>query len=713
MSSIFSFDVFDTCLVRTQAAPTDLFYDLARGLLPAQDRNLRETVQEFVRARIEAETRARQMADREDITLDWIYQHFPELEIWSIDPEKARNLEIEIELDAVRPILSTLHRIRALRAEQARIIFVSDMYLPDETIRMMLETHGFAKPDDRLYVSGQIGLCKGSGRLFEHVMQEEGVAAREILHHGDNAHSDQSMPAALGIRTAPYHDFQLTRYENQTLQADNADPGDRSNLAGSSRAVRLAHCDPAETGHTLKEIAADVAAPFLTSYVAWVLHDAQERGVEKLFFISRDGQIFYRIAQTLLPYMQSAPECHYLYGSRQAWYLPSLFSVTRESLDWIAFGGGGHSWAPRTILKRLHLEPEEISEVLELHRFGSDSWTVELDEEALERFWNVLLHEKTSDLILERATRARRLLTDYLAQEEFEPGRSAFVDTGWSLRSQAAVRRALGREGDDSLWGYYMGVFQWHLPIREAGGYRAFYQENYDDDRSPDSFLRRFFPAYYPLVLEHVFTMCDHPSVSGYQRKGEKVVPVFSGAQHTEEMRTTVEGFQQVILDYAKETGRKGLTQSYLDLLKRTASRNYFTFITDPSHKEAEAIAWMTGVVDQVHEEKDHARLARPLHVGDLYYVAKKQLGITLPADVRQLGFAWEEGSLALSSPFIRWVYRVLHFLLRLALRGFRKREGVSRWLRARYHSLLPHGIRHRINLARLGIRRFFSSSGP
>ena len=319
------------------------------------------------------------------------------------------------------------------------------MYLPDETIRSMLETTGFANTGDHLYVSGQIGLCKGSGRLFEYVMREEGVKPGDILHHGDNAHSDQRMPAAMGIGTVPYHGFELTRYENRTLQEDPSDPWDRSSLAGSSRAVRLAHSDPEEEGHTLKEIAADVVAPFLTSYVAWVLLDARKRGVEKLFFISRDGQIFYRIAKALLPYIDSAPECHYIYGSRQAWYLPSIFTISRESLDWIAFGGGGHSWAPRTILKRLSIEAEEISETLDLYQFGAETWDAELTAEDLERFWSVLLHEKTGDLILERAASARLLLTDYMKQEQFEPGRSAFVDTGWSLRSQAAVRRAMKR----------------------------------------------------------------------------------------------------------------------------------------------------------------------------------------------------------------------------------------------------------------------------
>ena len=49
---VFSFDVFDTCLVRTKAAPTDLFYDLARGLLVSRDQDSRESLHELVQARV-------------------------------------------------------------------------------------------------------------------------------------------------------------------------------------------------------------------------------------------------------------------------------------------------------------------------------------------------------------------------------------------------------------------------------------------------------------------------------------------------------------------------------------------------------------------------------------------------------------------------------------------------------------------------------------
>jgi predicted HAD superfamily hydrolase len=303
---VFSFDVFDTCLVRTKAAPTDLFYDLARGLLASRDQDSREALHELAQARVEAEKRARIHANREDITIHAVYAHFHELKSWGLDPEQAKTLELELELAAVRPILAIRKRIEQARADGGRVIFISDMYLPQETIRAMLERHGLAQPEDRLYVSGQIGVCKGSGRLFDHVLAQEGIAPGEMLHSGDNLYSDISVPAAKGIRTAPYEGYRLSRYEMQMLSETEAHNWVRSAIAGTSRAVRLMHTTPEDSYHGLLSIAADVVAPFLTSYVAWVLEDAGRRGVEKLFFISRDGQIFYRIAQALSRHMDKA-----------------------------------------------------------------------------------------------------------------------------------------------------------------------------------------------------------------------------------------------------------------------------------------------------------------------------------------------------------------------------------------------------------------------
>ena len=126
-----------------------------------------------------------------------------------------------------------------------------------------------------------------------------------------------------------------------------------------------------EASPAVTDIAADVVAPLLTSFVLWTLQDAEQRGLERLHFVARDGQIMHKVARALSESLET-PELHYLYGSRQAWYLPSVSSLQGDDLEFLVLTG--QSSAPRHNLKRLNLTPETLEEPLLRHRFAPDTW---------------------------------------------------------------------------------------------------------------------------------------------------------------------------------------------------------------------------------------------------------------------------------------------------------------------------------------------------
>ena len=47
----------------------------------------------------------------------------------------------------------------------------------------------------------------------------------------------------------------------------------------------------------LRDVAAGVAAPMLVSYAAWILRDAARRGLARVYFLARDGQVLFEIAR--------------------------------------------------------------------------------------------------------------------------------------------------------------------------------------------------------------------------------------------------------------------------------------------------------------------------------------------------------------------------------------------------------------------------------
>jgi hypothetical protein len=69
----------------------------------------------------------------------------------------------------------------------------------------------------------------------------------------------------------------------------------------------------------IRDVSAGVAGPFLTAYVLWLLFDAQARGIERLYFLSRDGEVLLGLADILAPRLGITIERRYLYASRRAW----------------------------------------------------------------------------------------------------------------------------------------------------------------------------------------------------------------------------------------------------------------------------------------------------------------------------------------------------------------------------------------------------------
>ncbi|MDA9764722.1 hypothetical protein N9C83_05090 [Opitutales bacterium] len=171
--AVCSFDVFDTCLTRVFAQSTGLFFELAKRVLKEKPHgHYREIISELARYRIKTESRVRENHRKglEEIDLGKIYRHMESLSEWDIDAATMMQAELELELECVRPILTTLNQVRELRKSH-RILFISDIYLPEEMVRQMLEKLGFWDPADKLYVSSKVGLIKWSGNLFKHVLE--------------------------------------------------------------------------------------------------------------------------------------------------------------------------------------------------------------------------------------------------------------------------------------------------------------------------------------------------------------------------------------------------------------------------------------------------------------------------------------------------------------------------------------------------------------
>ena len=112
-----------------------------------------------------------------------------------------------------------------------------------------------------------------------------------------------------------------TRYE-EIMSASSAGPGElAARFANASRVARAAV--PAEAGRetAIRDVAAGVAAPALVAFVLWLLEEAERRGLRRLRFLSRDGQVLYELARRLATATGIGLDLEYVYSSRLTWSL--------------------------------------------------------------------------------------------------------------------------------------------------------------------------------------------------------------------------------------------------------------------------------------------------------------------------------------------------------------------------------------------------------
>jgi len=209
MKRIYSIDIFDTVLTRNVLYPKDVFH-LVQYALCTQFQALPVRLgTSFWGERVWAEFIARRKTIRDDISITDIYQELGRRHgLDSALSEKLMELELEIESTVLQPVHGASILLDALRKENAGLVFISDMYLPSGFIREVLERYHLYLPGDRVYVSGEKGITKGSGKLFSLVLQEIGIQPHELVHYGDNLRSDYLVPKSMGIKMLHETGFQ-------------------------------------------------------------------------------------------------------------------------------------------------------------------------------------------------------------------------------------------------------------------------------------------------------------------------------------------------------------------------------------------------------------------------------------------------------------------------------------------------------------------------
>jgi FMN phosphatase YigB (HAD superfamily) len=511
-------DVFDTIVTRRVGDPEAVFFVVGQKLHRQGDITLHPET--FARARALAERLARRhLGESGEITLDDIYRQLVRAH-GQLKPVlnrlMAEELATEAELLCVLPGAHDL--LNAARAAAKRLAFVSDMYLPSLFLRQQLQKRHLLQKSDLVFVSCECGSAKvQDGALFRYVLQKTGVSSACAIHVGNSWEADVVAARTVGLKPLHIKTANLNRFERAMEDQRWQTGGAGSFFAGASRFVRcqLQQADPRV--EALTTVAASVAAPLITAFVYWVLTQAKRQGIDRLYFLAREGQVMYRVARIFKAKWQLPIQLHYMFCSRKSLNHALLCPPSLEDMRWALTHVQGQSL--RRVLSRLSLYPEELSELLSKSGLTSSRWDEPFDPRDQEILIEILLRSDVAPLIEAKAKSARVLIEAYLAQLKFfEDPLCGIVDSGGlgsQIRTLDKIKRTRGGLG---VKGFL--IFRNGDPPLAAGDFPAV--DTYCHDGTHDG-NKPFFDLW---QLVEVFCASNHGAVVGYERHHERVRPV-------------------------------------------------------------------------------------------------------------------------------------------------------------------------------------------
>jgi hypothetical protein len=602
---------------------------------------------------IEAELRAKTV--NLEVTLDQIYDSLGTKLKWNIEQRRiAQDLEMECEMIACRPIDPITNKARDQMLDNERVVVISDFYSPETFVHKLLLASGFSLSLEDVSVSCDRGATKMSGELFGVVAKRYNTLPTRLTHTGDHPISDVRMAKRAGAAVLPYENGKASSAEF-VLANNFRDTGAKlgaSLIAGAARRARInTVCSTVDA--STWALATGIAGPLLFGYVHWILTEAKERKLPRLYFLARDGQILLRIAKEIKAKYELDIELLYLPASRSAWFLASNARGTAEDRTNALLPDGVAIIAD--VLKRIDISSTDVRPQLEASGFGEvDDLTRMLAEPSeISRLRSMLSTPPLSELIAKRAEYELAIVDEYLSAKKMFDGKPiVIVDIGWKGRLQQALARiVLIRGSSERPTGFYLGLREFPPEVQVGLGLRYF--ENHDALKINPS-------------LAEIFCAADHGTVIRYGRlPSGQVTPVLAEPEASRDEKWNLALFHRGIVSFSDHMlDAMPIIQysaaEWRDAFRVSTLASTRRLVAFPSAEEATLLGSYPHSSNQFHSASSD--LAPTISYGRFF------LSLANPARLGHIGH-WREGSIARSIALPRLALRLWQFRLGLGLR--------------------------------------------
>ena len=568
--------------------------------------------------------------------LEEIYSEMNRL--WLL-PESVVVQMMALELDAERenlfPIPGAQAMVQKARAAGKRVVFVSDMYLPEAFVRSVLAESNLLAEGDGLYVSSRWGESKAHGGLYRIILDRERVEPREVVHVGDSFRVDFLKAKQTGIRAVHYARGALNRYESRLAGGEHQTSTEAAALGGISRMARLA-ADGQGAHAVAARLGASLAGPILTLYAEWVLRSAKSRKLERLYFLARDGQALMRLCEILAPATGAAGiELRYLHGSREVWSPAAMEELDEAAAAFFATQVAFNASTWRECVELLGFAPDEIRRLP-----VSSGWVgFKAEGQWKRRVFLDLAADATLGMVLKTRLRERAALTArYLREQGLADNcRQGLVDCGWSGTWTDILGDMVETQGGIRPLTFFIGRRKRATPTRSETLAFLF-------DHQAGSGLKAV-PDYLHVVVEFLLT-ADHGRTEGFEENQGRLSPRLSAIDwqgfNPEDWRV----FRGALLGFARMYAGGLHAHGQVPEVRTSLSELITLFWEQPTVEEAAFFAGHTIGLSPSGAVRD--ALARPYRFADALRLATR---LRLPG---YPPFWWHPGAQVLSEPVVR-----------------------------------------------------------
>lgn len=457
-------DVWDT-LLRRDCHPECIKLATAAHVyfeLPGKFKKNYQQYWDLYRARVDTEVRlakaAREAGQDEEYEIvqvlkEWLAEV---LELPCAENLAERFAEYELSIETKRTHIDPDIEDFLKEYSAGKTLFLSDFYMNSEMLKQLLEQKGVSHLYDDGISSCDVGLNKRSGTLFKYVHDLYGVSPSEHVHIGDHPWSDVEAPQKLGITGILFSpsESHAARHQRESLFVS------REALFEHLRqlSVKAAASTPLaleKTGIAAFRFGVE-AAPLFIGFALWIAEQAITQRLNRVFFLTREGEFFLRIYKVLFPDNQhfghQLPAVAELEVSRLSTFVASMDEPSIDELNRI--WRLNQSQRVSGLFSSLGLDYSDFTDIMsEVGLNGSDVIDAPQNSIPLSK---LIRSGAFKDAVNQKIVEQRELLVEYLKYKGVNAGEQiGIVDIGWRGTIQDNLARI---ESTTRFHGMYIGL---------------------------------------------------------------------------------------------------------------------------------------------------------------------------------------------------------------------------------------------------------------